>query len=381
MCVLLVPGFLGFQQILSMEYFADVVGLVQSECEAAGVDAEVRALRTLPTSSLAARAARLAEIVSDVPEDTVVHLAGHSTGGLDSRLFVAPGTSLPTKVDVEAAARRVRSVVTVATPHYGTPLATYFTGVQGHRLMRIVSMTVTQILRRGKHSIGTAWEVGKILLLLDRIVGLDTAVRQSLGAELSLGLPNVDEVEQTTVQQLLDEIGDDSALLEHLTPTSLELFNSATQNREGVAYGSVVALAPRPRVRRLFKIGLRPIDQLSHGLYSAAHRLAATGTGRKRRPLTPEQRAALERGLGCLPEGRDSDGLVPTLSQVWGEVVAAVNADHFDLMGWYGGTKDKPRLDLFECGADFDRWQFERTWRAVARFALKADCDQPGGGG
>ena len=371
-CILLVPGFLGFQQLRNMEYFADVVGLVRAECEAAGIDAEVRALRTLPTSSLAARAARLAEIVSDVPERTTVHLAGHSTGGLDSRLFVAPGTSLPTKVDVDAAASRVRSVVTVATPHYGTPLATYFTGVQGHRLMRFVSLAMTQILKRGKHSIGTAWEIGKILLLLDRIVGLDSTVRQSLGAELSLGLPNVDDDEQTTVQQLLDEIGDDSALLEHLTPTSLELFNSATQDRDGISYGSVVALAPRPRVRRMFKIGLRPVDQLSHGLYSAAHRLVAGGSNRRRLPLTPTQRMALERGLGKLPERTDSDGLVPTLSQVWGEIVSAVNADHFDLMGWYGGTKDKPRLDLFECGAEFDRHQFERTWRAVARFALKS---------
>ncbi|MEM6989182.1 MAG: triacylglycerol lipase [Myxococcota bacterium] len=369
-CIMLVPGFLGFQQLHTMEYFADVVEIIQRECAAAGVAADVRAVRTLPTSSLAARAARLAEVVAELPEDADVHLAGHSTGGLDSRLFVTPGASLPTTVDIETAASRVRSVVSVATPHYGTPLATYFTGVQGHRLMRLVSGVVTQILKRGKSSIGAAWELGKIVLLLDRITGLDGRVREALGAELSGKLSKLDERERTSVQQLLDEIGDDSSLLEHLTPISLELFNSAAGNRKTTRYGSVVAMAPPPKARRVMRFGFRPVEQLSHALYAASHRLTSAGTSRRRPPLTPEQRGRLQSGMGRLPDDADSDGLVPTLSQVWGEIVSAVSADHFDLMGWYGGTVARPRLNLFESASHFDAVVFEATWRAVARFAL-----------
>lgn len=369
---MLVPGFLGFQQLRSMEYFADVVGVVQAECAALGVQAEVRTMRTLPTSSLAARAGRLAEVVAELPDDVEVHLAGHSTGGLDSRLFASPGTSLPTDVDVAAAASRVRSVVTVATPNYGTPLATYFTGVQGHRLMRMISGVVTQVLRRGKHSIGTAWELGRVVLLLDRIAGLDAPVRRALGAELSVNLDDLDEADRTSVQELLDEIGDDSALLEHLTPTSLELFNSATARRSGTRYGCVVAMAPVPQARSVLRFGLRPFDQLSHALYSASHRLTAGGSRRKQPPLTVEQRRILHAGLGRIPGPAANDGLVPTLSQVWGDVIAAVSADHFDLMGWYGGTKLRPRQDLFNSASRFDRGVFESTWRSVARFVLGA---------
>ena len=60
-----------------------------------------------------------------------IHLIGHSSGGLDVRLLTAPGVALPTRVDVERLATRVRTVVTLSTPHYGTPLASFFTTLQG----------------------------------------------------------------------------------------------------------------------------------------------------------------------------------------------------------------------------------------------------------
>ena len=366
-CIILVPGFLGFQRLGEFAYFVDVEEILRREAEAAGVDAEVRVVKTLPTSSLAARAARLAEVVSEVDEDMVVHLAGHSTGGLDARLFLSPGTTLPTRVDIDAAAARVRSLVTVATPHWGAPLATYFTGVQGHRLMGLVSVVVTQILRHGKSSLGAAWKVGKFVLMLDRIAGVHSKARDSLGRQLSAGLAEVGELERSSVESLLGEMGEDSSLLEHLTPTSLELFNAATHDRSTARYGCVVAMAPSPRLGEVLRHGLRPLDHASHALYAAAHRLTATATPRKRDPLTPEQRACLTRGFGRLPTNADSDGLVPTLSQVWGDIVAAVQADHFDLMGWYGGRPGNH--DLFQSGP-FDAPAFARTWRAVARYAL-----------
>src|SRR5690606_37563514 len=148
----LVPGFLGFQRLHTLPYFADVEALLERPFREAGHEVVVKAIRTLPTSSLGARAARLAQVVSTLPKDADVHLVGHSTGGLDCRLFLAPGASLPTEVDVAAAADRVRSVVTVATPHHGAPLATVFTGVHGHRLMSLASSVITRLLQGGRRS-------------------------------------------------------------------------------------------------------------------------------------------------------------------------------------------------------------------------------------
>ena len=45
-----------------------------------------------------------------------------------------------------------------------------------------------------------------------------------------------------------------------------------------------------------------------------------------------------------------------------------VMADHFDLMGWYGGRPDRPRLDMLACGAGFGPTGFEAMWRSVSRF-------------
>src|SRR5690606_218759 len=127
--VLLVPGFLGFQTLGRLPYFVQAAEVLEQELHRAGVSASVQAVRQLPTSSLRARAGRLAELVAAVPGDGPIHLVGHSTGGLDSRLFVSPNASLVGATDVEAAASRVVSVTTVSTPHYGTPLAAFFVGV------------------------------------------------------------------------------------------------------------------------------------------------------------------------------------------------------------------------------------------------------------
>jgi len=371
-----VPGFLGFQRLRALSYFTDVEALLEQPFAEAGRMVTVQAIRTLPTSSLGARAARLAEVVHGLPEHAEVHLVGHSTGGLDCRLFLSPGASLPTTVDVEAAASRVRSVVTVAAPHHGAPLASLFTGVQGHRLMSLLSAAITRVLQQSKRSMRSVVEVAKVLWLLEGIAGVRPQVREPLKEGLRARLEHEGDGEaiahlldgSDSIEVLLDNIGDDTSLLEHLTPTSLELLNTTTRDRPGVRYGSVVAMAPRPRLLRLAKWRLDPLARLTYSLYLASHRWAGLSETQRLPPLTPEQEQVLRSRLGVLPELRDSDGVVPTRSQVWGTVIDAVLADHFDLMGWYGGRPDRPRLDMLACGAGFGPTGFEAMWRAVSRF-------------
>jgi triacylglycerol lipase len=363
--LILVPGFLGFQRLHTLSYFADVEALLERPFVEAGREVVVRAIRTLPTSSLGARAARLAEVVHGLPAGAEIHLVGHSTGGLDCRLFLAPGAALPTEVDVAAAAARVRSVVTVATPHHGAPLASLFTGVHGHRLMSLASAVITRVLQRSRESKAAVVELGKVLWLLGQIAGIGSEVREPLREELRAELERLGD---ESIENLLDDIGEDTSLLEHLTPASLALLNTTMQNRPGVRYGSVVAMAPRPRILRLAKLRLDPLARLTYAIYIASHRLAGLAESQRLPPLRPDQERVLQSRLGRLPEPRDSDGVVPTCSQVWGTVIDAVSADHFDLMGYYGGRPDRPRLDMLACGAGFGPEGFESTWQSISRF-------------
>jgi triacylglycerol lipase len=364
--LILVPGFLGFQRLHTLSYFTDVEALLEQPFAEAGRPVVVRAIRTLPTSSLGARAARLAEVVHALPEGADIHLVGHSTGGLDCRLFLAPGATLPTTIDVEAAASRVRSVVTVAAPHHGAPLASLFTGVHGHRLMSLLSSAITRVLHHSRRSMRSMVEVAKVVWLLDGLTGIEPHVRKPLGEELRAELER--RGESDSIERLIDDIGGDTSLLEQLTPSSLALLNTTTRDRPGVRYGSVVAMAPRPRLLRLGKLRLDALSRLTYALYLASHRWAGLSDTQPLPSLSPAQEQVLRSRLGMLPEPRDSDGVVPTRSQVWGTVIDAVLADHFDLMGWYGGRPDRPRLDMLACGAGFGPTGFEAMWRSISRF-------------
>jgi triacylglycerol lipase len=73
----------------------------------------------LPPTSVAERAGTLARYLDKVESDGLL-LVGHSMGGLDCRYFTHHYD----------ARRRVQAVVTVGTPHRGTPLARHL--LEGH---------------------------------------------------------------------------------------------------------------------------------------------------------------------------------------------------------------------------------------------------------
>ena len=63
-----------------------------------------------------------------------------------------------------------------------------------------------------------------------------------------------------------------------------------------------------------------------------------------------------------------SDGVVPTLSQIWGEFRGVVRADHLDVLGHYlrGPFDVRDGADWFGSGAKFDREAFEWLWEDIA---------------
>jgi hypothetical protein len=364
--VVLVPGFLGFQRLGNLPYFPGVVRTLVRALVAEGLECDVLDIETLPTSSIGARGARLAEVLRPrVGAAGTVHLVGHSTGGLDSRLFLTPGARLPTSLDLEPIAAKVRTLVTVSTPHYGTPLASFFAGVHGHRLMGFVSLVLIQVLRRGKMPLRGAVQLGRALLLVDKIVGLDQTLFGNLYNAVLRGLP---EEHASEMERLLGDVGEDQHLVEHLTPVACELLNAGVEDRPGVRYGSVVTMSPPPKLRSTWEIGRDPYAQLSHALYVLLHRLVGSGDRRRYASLSGRQADAIMAAYGTIPYAADNDGIVPTLSQVWGDIVHVAKGDHLDAMGFFHHPDANDHVDWLVSRARFDDLAFESLWFAVAKY-------------
>ncbi len=131
--VLLVPGFLGFSRLGNFYYFAErVIAVLRGALEArVGYAVPVVPCSTLPTSPLRDRQNELLKELRALDGSAAIgpverfHLVGHSTGGVDAQLLTCTsrvdGTSWSrAEEDVR---RRIRSVVTISAPHYGTCLA------------------------------------------------------------------------------------------------------------------------------------------------------------------------------------------------------------------------------------------------------------------
>ncbi len=113
--VVLVHGFFGFDRIgvpgVKLDYFRGIINhLATLGCHA-------HAVRLPAAASVPERARILVEKITALPHDRVDIIA-HSLGGLDARYALAH-LGLATKV---------RALVTIGTPHRGTPLADLATG-------------------------------------------------------------------------------------------------------------------------------------------------------------------------------------------------------------------------------------------------------------
>src|SRR4051812_19399407 len=95
--VVLVPGFFGFGSLGEISYFAGVREALERAFARLALDVDVVEVPTLPTASIRHRAARVQETLARIArsEPGPLHIVGHSTGGLDARLAIAPTASLP----------------------------------------------------------------------------------------------------------------------------------------------------------------------------------------------------------------------------------------------------------------------------------------------
>jgi pimeloyl-ACP methyl ester carboxylesterase len=303
-----------------------------------------------------------------------IHVVGHSTGGLDARLAIAQTASLPTAAKLDDY-ERLRSVVSISCPHYGTNVSTYFTRPLGRALFRIVARYLAFMLERGRLPLKVALRFGYFMLRLSDPKRKRRGTFDQLYERL---LNDLTDERRQEIVRFLRQIADEQALLFQLTPAGCDLLNACTLDPP-LAYGSVVTCAAPPRFRVLLRFVVNLYAQLMYPLYWILHRLSREKDDALRAQLSAEQLEKLDRALGHAAGPRDSDGVVPVLSQVWGQLLHVAKADHLDVVGQYGARGEAAdggsTLDNDTWGGDwipsssgFDAAQFEALWSDVAEF-------------
>ncbi|NNC14201.1 alpha/beta hydrolase [Corallococcus exiguus] len=364
--VYLVPGFFGFTQMGDKEteriaYFQNVPRLLEQRFQERGIDARVHAIASAPTSGLEARARDVfREMARTANEDDAqLHLVGHSTGGLDARSVVSPRMAREAPDFV----KRVRSVVTIATPHQGTPLASFSNqGGVGKTLLRYLWLFTFLTLHRKAMPLRTAALQACYWLVLR---SEEAKLPPNLFNQIARLTADLSEGEREELIQFFSQVGENQVLIQDLMPISMRAFNANTADREGVRYGCVVTGAPPPRWS--LPLLLTP-DALLHGLFAFLYAKSAPQSRELQIPeRTPAQTQALQDVLGRRFESK-SDGIVPSRSQVWGQVLHVATADHLDVMGHF----DQPpeHISWLKSGSHFQEPQFQAMWDRVIDFTV-----------
>ncbi|MDP1829262.1 MAG: hypothetical protein Q8L48_38715 [Archangium sp.] len=368
--VYLIPGMFGFSRLASFDYFVHVVHALERRFRHAGQELELHVVDVAPTASIRRRAAKLAEVVGATATDGAIHLLGHSTGGLDARVVASPHSRYAHAEEAQRWLPRLRSVTTMNTPHYGTPLATFFATSQGQRALYALSVFTIIGLSLGRRPLGVASTLIALVSRGDQALGLELRVLDK-SVERVLGL--VDHARSPEVRTFLDAIKADQGAVLQATPEAMDLMLAGVEDRPGVAYQCTASMAPVPSPGKWLRMLRSPWRTTSLMLFTALHRITASVTGSY--PC-----AALADGdepTLALPDVKDNDGVVPFRSQLWGKLVWSGPGDHLDVLGHY--RDDRPRhgtdlrhQDWLTSGSDFTHAHFEALLDAVAGGMLHA---------
>jgi len=369
--IVLVPGLFGFAQLGGFDYFMHVEEALASRFLERGADCEFVLVSSPPTGSIVHRTQVLMDAIQKSCSDDAgaIHLVGHSTGGLDIRLLTSPTTwpDLPDWFD------RVRTVTSISTPHYGTPLAYFFTTMAGTRLLEALSLLTYVTLQAGGPPLTILTPVIAALGRLDEALGIESSVLEKT-TELLLSF--LGEEGLTEVQEWFDGIRTDQGAIIQLTPESMDIFNAGVEDNPDLRYGSVVTRMPPPGPIRLLKNLRSPVNALSAAVFSTLY----VGAGRTSKVYpppspAPEVREYLEQRLEVEIDNTLNDGMVPTTSMIWGDVLWAGTSDHLDVLGHFHGDRDSPHTDWMVSGAGFREDDFDGVMDAIAEFQLQRRPD------
>lgn len=385
------PGMFGFTRVASYDYFAHVERALEARFREAGHVVNMHVSDVLPTASLRRRAIRLAELIDRTSTDEApIHLLGHSTGGLDSRLVASPGARLPAGTDRERWLTRVRSVTMMNTPHFGTPLASFFATTRGQQALYVLSAFTVVGLSLGARPLALASILIGIIERGDRSIGVTVPILDNLVQSL---LALVDDARSPDVRTYLKAIQEDQGAMLQLSPEAMDLVVAGFEDRKGVHYQCTASMSPTPSVRKWTGTFGHPWQGVSLALFTTLHGItsrydsrypcAASPVDPTRGPASADEatEATLTRTLGVAPDLHANDGCVPIRSQLWGNLVWAGFGDHLDVLGHYRDDTPEERVELrhhdwLTSGSKFDDAHFEALMDAVAKGMLESA--QPG---
>jgi triacylglycerol lipase len=372
--IYLSPGMFGFARLAAYDYFAHVERALSERFSRAGQSSELHVVDVLPTASVRRRAGKLAELIDQTATGTgPIHLLGHSTGGLDARLVASPSSRLPIGDKAMAWMPRLRSVTTMNTPHYGTPLASFFVTAQGQRALYALSAFTFIGLSLGERPLAATGALIRLFGQSDRTFGIKLRfLDKSTDSLIEL----VDDAGKPEVRAYLNAIRNDQGAMLQLAPEAMDLMVAGFDDRPGVAYRSTISMSPTPSPMKWLRTIGHPWRALSLALFTAIHRITAQRD--KRYPCAGEV-PALETALTAAFHGavEGNDGVVPIRSQMWGTLVWAGLADHLDVLGHYqdNDREQRPELrhrDWLTSGSSFDAPQFAALMDAIANGMLNS---------
>ena len=292
------------------------------------------------SSASSSRGSRTQGTSSSVAQSSAsdpIHLLGHSTGGLDARLVASPTSTID-----PAWLPRLRSVTMMNTPHYGTPLASFFATSNGQHVLKALSALTVTGLTLGAQPLAAAGVVLGVVRASDRALPFKLALLdRSIGSVVGL----VDDAGCPEVKTFLGAIEDDQGSMLQLSPEAMDLVVAGFADRPGVTYQSTVSMARAPTPRKWLQQVRHPWRAVSLSLFYALHRLTARLDERypcaAMRGDAPFAGDATEAVLRRAFDPTDSvgldanDGIVPLRSQLWSNVVWAGYGDHLDVLGHY----------------------------------------------
>ncbi len=369
--VYLVPGFLGFTELGSFNYFHRVSDVLGEALQEHFVDAEIIEVDTVPTGSIRRRAARLLGIVREhggLKQDHI-HFIGHSTGGLDVRMLLTPGVQLfPTQEEI-AIADRTRSAITLSTPHYGTPLANICTSMNGRTLLYILTLLATS--GPGRYALYVAARYLSTIARFDRLLGQRENILDSLAENL---LKKLSPKRGDALWEFIRDISRDQGAMIQLTPESMDLFNAATLDRENVEYVCFVSASPPPSPRSFIISPRNLYRSVTHAIYATTY--AITSREHPQYPYPTPEGAVFDdisTRLGFTLNSGTNDGVVPALSQIRGRLGSVVIGDHLDVVGQFRHTiEDTVYSTWLYSGSGFNEQRFRKLWSDIAAVIAKA---------
>jgi triacylglycerol lipase len=383
------PGMFGFGRLASYDYFAHVELALSERLRSRGEQVVTHVIHVSPTASIRRRALKLTELVASTcdpknPNAGPIHLIGHSTGGLDARLVASPSVSLAVAPEALSWRDRLASVTTINAPHFGTPLASFFTTASGERALRALSALTVIALSFGSPPLAVARAVVAAFSGVDRSLGLKIKVFDRATESL---LRLLDDARSGDVREYVDSISQDQGAMVQLMPEAMDLYVAGVEDRPGVLYQSTASMAPPPAARMFAPVLGHPWSLLSGTVFTALYGISARFD--RRYPCAAptagaDNEAMLARAFGVAPGSRENDGVVPIRSQIWGKLVWTGHGDHLDVIGHFRDalpasaraatvpSDAPPHLDWLYSGSEFGRSQFASLMDAIAEGLIRS---------